>query len=345
MQDNKIDGNKKLRVISYGLGPVGLAAARIVLDNNRLEIVGAIDIAEEKVSKDLGDLLTLDRKVGIRVSSNWRKVSNDSHADVVLHATGSRLEKVYSQIEDIVSAGINCVSSCEELFFPYTRHPDLSWKIDKVAREHQVTVLGTGVNPGFVMDALPLFLTGACKCVKGISVERVVDVSTRRFPLQKKVGAGLRPKEFENMVKEGMLGHVGLIETAQFLAHNLGWELDKFQEAIKPVIAQEPVSTQFFDVQKGYVVGINHTVYGVKNGERIIALTLKMYIGARDSRDVIHIEGDPALEVLIKKGVPGDIATAAILVNTVPLVAQARPGLLTVKDMMLLHNMRGHEER
>ncbi|GAG17507.1 unnamed protein product, partial [marine sediment metagenome] len=166
MQHKQMYKDKKLRVISYGLGPIGVKAVQIVLDSERLQMVGAIDIDEEKVGKDVGNLLTLNRETGIFVSNNSHKVFSDTYADVVLHATGSRLDKVYPQIQDIVSAGLNCVSSCEELFSPYAKYPDLSQKIDKAAKEHNATVVGTGVNPGFVMDTLPLFLTGVCERIR-----------------------------------------------------------------------------------------------------------------------------------------------------------------------------------
>jgi len=345
MASNQNNKNKKIRVISYGLGPIGIEAARIVLDNPQLEIVGAIDVAEEKVGKDLGDLLALDRKIGICVSSDWSKVFDSSHANVVLHATGSRLKKVYPQIQDIISAGMNCISSCEELFFPYSQNPHLSQQIDVLAKKHNVTVLGTGVNPGFVMDTLPLFLTGVCQKVKSIQVERIVDASTRRLPLQEKIGTGLTPEKFQNKIKERSLGHIGLTETANFLAYSLGWRLDEVQETIEPVVANENLSTPYFNIPKGCVAGINHTVYGIKNGEKLIDLKLQMYVGAKDPHDLIRIKGNPNLEIRIEKGVPGDIATAAVLVNAIPLVIQAKPGLLTMKDLTLLHNIRGHEKR
>lgn len=337
MENNQCIGNKKIHVISYGLGPIGMKAARIVLDSPRLKMVGAVDIAPEKIGKDIGDLLGLNKRTGILISNDASKVFGSKHADVVLHATGSKIKKVYSQVQDIVSTGMNCVSSCEELFFPYSQNSHLSEQINTLAKEHNVTVLGTGVNPGFVMDTLPLFLTGVCQEVKSVQVERVLDASTRRLPLQKKIGATLSPELFRDKVKEGLLGHIGLTGTMKFIAHNLGWNLDKVQETIEPVVADENLSTQYLNIRKNCVTGINHTVYGIKNGKKLISLNLQMYVGAKNPHDLIRIKGNPDLEVHIKGGIPGDIATAAILVNAIPLILQAEPGLITMKDLPLLH--------
>ncbi len=337
MEENWTVEDKKKRVISYGLGPMGMKAAGIILDNPRLEIVAAIDIAPEKVGKDLGSLLNLDKKVGIAVSGDANEVLSSIDADVVLLTTGSVFEKIYPQIQGIVSRGINCISSAEQLFFPYLRNPRLFQQLDNLAKEHGVTVLGTGVNPGFVMDTLPLFLTGVCRKVEGIHIERVVDVFTRRLALQKKVGVALTPEQFQEGVKKKTIGHVGLAESLAYLAWNLGWRLDDVEETIAPVLGEKEVSTQCSTVRKNQVLGIKQTARGVDKGSnKPIALDLQMYAGAKDPHDLILIKGEPDIKVLIEGGIAGDVATAAILVNSIPLVMKKKPGLITTKDLPLL---------
>lgn len=337
MKENWTVKDKKIRVISYGLGPIGMKAAGIILDNPRLEMVAAIDIAPEKVGKDLGLLLNLNKKVGIAVSGDANEILSSIDADVVLLTTGSIFEKIYSQIRGIVSRGINCISSAEEMFFPYLRNPRLSQQLDNLAKEHSVTVLATGVNPGFVMDTLPLFLTGVCQKVKSIHIERVVDASTRRLPLQTKIGVTLTPEKFREGVKKKRIGHVGLAESLAYLARNLGWQLDNVEETIDPIVAGKDISTQYFTIKKNQVVGIKQIVRGIdKNRNKLIRLDLQMYVGARDPHDLILIKGEPDLRVRIKGGIAGDIATAAILVNSIPLVVKKQAGLITTKDLPLL---------
>ena len=329
--------DKKIRVISYGLGPIGMKTAEIILDNPKLEIVGAIDIAPEKVGKDLGALLNPGKKIGVTVSGDADEVMSRLDADVVLLATGSSLEKIYPQIEGIVLQGINCITSAEEVFFSYLGNTRLSEQLDDLAKKQGVTVLGTGVNPGFVMDTLPLFLTGVCRKVDSINIERVVDASTRRLPLQKKVGAALTPEQFREGVEKKRIGHIGLPESLAYLAWNFDWQLAKVQETIEPVIADKDISTRYFTIKKNQVLGIKQAARGMdKDGNQLIALSLQMSVGAEDPHDSILIKGEPDLRVRIEGGVAGDIATAAILVNSIPLVIQEKSGLITTQDLSLL---------
>ena len=200
---------KKIRVIHYGLGPIGLATAKLVLTKPDMEIVGAVDIAKEMVGKDLGEILGT-QALGIHVTDNAERLFAKVPADVVVHTAGSRLKRVISQVEEILRGRKNLVSSAEELLFAVPENAEAAQKIDKLAQEMGVTVLGTGVNPGFVMDALPLTLTGVCAEVREVYVERVVDAGTRRYPLQRKIGAGMTPELFRQKVAEKAMGHVGL---------------------------------------------------------------------------------------------------------------------------------------
>ena len=229
------------------------------------------------------------------------------------------------------------VSSTEELLFPYYRHPEKSKQLDKIAKNNETTILGTGVNPGFVMDTQVLTLSSVCAEVKKIRVERVVNASTRRLPLQKKVGATLSEEDFRNLVKQGKLGHIGLLESMLLIAHGLNWEIEKFDENIDPMIADKDYQTDYFEVKKGQVTGIKHTVVGYRNGEKALDLDLRMYVGAKDPHDAVYIDGNPPIDMIIKNGVAGDIATAAILVNAIPTVLHAEPGLKTMIDIPPVH--------
>jgi len=325
--------HKKLRVIQYGLGPIGIETARLVLKKSNMKLVGAVDISKDIAGKDLGDVLGTGKKLGVKVSDDAKALFKKTKADVVLHTAGSRIPKIYDQLVEIVGGGLNIVSSSEELLFPLKGSSKLAKKIDALAKSKKVTVLGTGVNPGFVMDALPLFLTAVCQDVKQIHVQRVVDAGTRRYPLQKKVGASMTPKEFHDKISRKELGHVGLIESLFIVAGKLGMNLDEVIETIDPVITKKAVKTKFFSLKPGDVAGIKHIAKGIRGGETVLSLDLRMYIGADDPHDAVRIVGTPDINLRIEGGVAGDQATAAVLVNSIDAVVNAKPGLTAITDI------------
>jgi len=328
---------KKIRVIQYGLGPIGIETARLVTKKTGMEIVGAVDISKDLVGRDLGEILGLDKRLDVTVTDNGKALFAKTAADVVLHTTGSRIRKIYPELEEIIRAGLNIISSSEELLFPLKENAALAKNVDELAKKHHVTVLGTGVNPGFVMDALPLFLTAVCQDVRKIHMERIVDAGTRRYPLQKKVGAGMTTDTFYEKIGKRELGHVGLLESLYLVAEKLGMALDDVIETIDPVVTENNIKTQYFSLKPGDVAGIRHSVRGIKNEETLISLDLRMYIGADDPHDSVHIVGTPEIRLRIEGGVAGDQATAAVLVNSIPPVIDARPGLATVKDLPAAH--------
>lgn len=326
---------KKYKVVQYGLGPIGLEAAKVVLAKENLELVGAIDIDEAKVGKDIGELIGLSEKVGVTVSSDPAEVFSRTKPDIALLTTLSFVDKVYPQIEVAVNHGVNITSTTEELLYPYRRWPDLSKKIDELAKKNGVTVLGTGVNPGFVMDTLALVSTGVCLEVESIKIERFLDAATRRLPLQKKVGAGMSEEEFRKLVSQGRLGHIGLVESMLLIAYGLGWEVERYEEKIDPMIADDDYKTPYLEVKKGQVAGIKHTVVGYVDGKVKLDLDLRMYVGEKDPHDSVLVKGNPPIDLVIRGGTAGDPATVAMLINSIPRVVEAEPGLTTMADLSL----------
>jgi 4-hydroxy-tetrahydrodipicolinate reductase len=323
----------KIKVVQYGLGPIGIAAAKLVLEKKSLELVGGIDIDPEKVGLDLGDVLNLERNLGTLVSDDPAKLLNETKPDIVLHSTGSFLKKVEDQLEICIRSKTCVISSCEELFYPYYRDTEFSQRIDKLAKDFGVAVLGTGVNPGFSMDVLPLCMTSVCSDVKKITATRIVDASQRRRPLQKKIGAGLKPDEFRKLVKEGKLGHIGLVESLVAVANSLKWDLDDLRETIDPKISDRTIETPYLKVAPGEVAGILHVASGFKNGEELIKLELQMFVGAEEPLDSISIEGSPPIHLKIEGGIFGDTATIARMVNAIPPVIKTEPGLKTAVEL------------
>ena len=324
---------RKIRVIQYGLGYIGLETVRAILKKEALTIVGAVDTNPRLAGKDLGDLLKLPARLGVPVSDRPRELFSEVKADVVIHTAGSRIPSIYQQFEEILDSRINIVSASEELLFPSAENAVLAERIHLLATEKRVTVLGTGVNPGFVMDALPLFLTGVCQEVREIHVQRVVDAATRRYALQKKIGAGMTAEVFQREIDKKTLGHVGLRESIHLIIDKIGFAIETIQESVSPVIAAQPIKTDYFAIKPGEVAGIEHLAKGIRQGQEVLTLALRMYVGAPDPHDAIQIVGTPDIKLRIEGGVAGDQATAAILVNSIPAVLEAKPGLITVKDL------------
>ena len=324
------------RVVQYGVGPIGSAIVRLLSVKRGVKIAGAIDIDKEKVGKDLGDVAGAPKPLGISISSDADEVLAKAKAEVVLHSTTSYLKEVSPQILKCVKAKSNVISTCEELAYPFETNKKIALQLDRFAKRNGVAVLGTGVNPGFVMDTLPIALTGACQNVTRISVSRIVDASKRRLPLQRKIGAGLSPEEFQRLVKERKVRHVGLEESIRMIASALGWKLDRVEETVEPVIAEADVQNPFLKVAKGKVAGVKQVGRGIVRSREAITLDLQMYVGAKEPRDSVVIEGVPPIDMTIRGGIHGDLATAAIAVNSIPKVLKAKPGLLTMKDLPVL---------
>jgi len=324
-----------IKVMHFGLGPIGAAIVRQVAARPGFKIVGAIDIDPAKVGRDLGDVVGLPKRVGIKVSADAARALKAAKADVVVLCTSSSLKKVAGQIETILKSKTAIVSTTEELSYPDYTHVRQGRQIDKLARKAKVAVLGTGVNPGFAMDALPIALTGVCERVDRITVHRVQDARIRRLPFQQKIGAGLTTEQFQKKVDDGSVRHVGLTESIAMIADAMGWTLDRITDDIQPKLAQVTISSEFLAVDPGYVCGLIQDGVGYRKNDAVIRLHMEAYLGAPESYDSVEIEGSPRISSKIAGGIHGDIATAAIVVNSIPKVLNATPGLHTMRDLAL----------
>jgi len=329
---------EKVRVVLYGVGAIGSSIAKLLLEKEGIEIVGAIDIAKDKVGKDLGEVLQIGKRIGVIISNDYRKVLSKACCNVVIHATSSYLKDVYPQIAPLAEYGVNVISTCEELSYPFVNEPELAKKLDSLGIKYGVTFLGTGINPGFLMDTLVIMLTGVCQRVNKIKVERVMNAAARRVPFQKKVGAGLSISEFKKKIEgKAITGHVGLEQSMGMIASALGWKLDKIQvDTVEPVIAMKNVASQAIKVRKGDAAGLRQQARGVMNRKDVISLDFQAYIGAEEEYDSITIDGVPPINQKIAPCVHGDLATAAVIVNSIPKVMNAAPGLATMRDLPVL---------
>jgi len=329
---------RKLNVVSFGVGVIGSLTAKFILEQKQkqLNLVGAYDIDPKKVGRDLGVVLGLGRTTGLKVSDDLDRLLTGG-VDVAVHTTSSYLRGAYPQLESIVTRGVDVVSSCEELSYPYVVDRPLSAKLDLLAKKHNATVLGTGINPGFLMDALPIALTAPCESIRKIRITRRMNAATRRIPFQKKVGAGMTKAEFRSAIRSHQIsGHVGLEQSVSMLADAIGWKLSRVVIGeVEAVIARKATSEGYVKIPAGGVAGVKQTAKGLAGGKPLIELNFAAYVGSEEEYDQVEIDGTPPVNCRISPCVHGDHGTVAMLVNMVPKVVNAQPGLLTMKDMQL----------
>lgn len=318
------------RVAVIGLGAIGREVMKALDGLTSVQVVAVADPAF--VGRDAGEVAGL-RPSGVPVVASAAEALKLGAADVALVLTVSGTAEMLPIVELAAAARTNVVSSCEDLAYADWATPDVARQIDELAISGGITVLGTGVNPGFVMDRLPLQLAGACVRVNGIRVERVVDAAKRRGPLRAKVGADLTPEEFAAGVAAKRLGHRGLPESCALLGVGLRLPFDEVVSRIEPVIAT--LESPRAGIAPGRVAGLRQSAVGLRGGREIARLDLEMSVAAPDPHDRIRIDGDPPLDVLIVGGTHGDRGTVGTIINAIPAVVAAAPGLKTVLDLPL----------
>jgi 2,4-diaminopentanoate dehydrogenase len=322
---------KQIRVIQYGLGPIGKAAVKAALNREGIKVVGAVDIDPKLVGKDLGEVLKLDEKLNIPIAESLDALNQK--ADVAIHCTSSFLPEVEDQLKELFKAGLNVVSSTEELLYPELQRPAEAKRLDRYAKKEKVTALGTGINPGYILDTWALFMTGAVQEVDYIEATRYLDASKRRGPLQRKVGSCLTVPEFRKLARQGQLGHRGLPESLALVVSSLGWELDRVERVLQPMVTNRRIRTRSVDIRRNHVAGIWESMIGYIGKKRVIKLDLRMYSGCPTTYDKVKIVGKPDVTVEVNGGYHGDVCTAATLVNNVKAVLEAEPGIKTMAEV------------
>jgi hypothetical protein len=321
----------KTKTVQVGLGKIGREMAKLVASRQNFELVGLMDLDENMVGRKASEVLGTDPGLDLRVTDNEEDILS-IEPDLVFHSTKSSIPKVAPQLKKFIEAGADVISTTEELSYPFLRHEEASKNLNQMAEENGVTLFGTGVNPGFAMDLLPLTFSGIAQQLEKVSVKRIQNASQRRRSLQEKIGVGLTKSEFNEEVKEKG-GHVGLIESLALVGTGLGWKLEEVETETEPVIAEENTSTDFFDAAPGEVIGMRQIARGFLAGKEKVELDLKMYAGATEPVDRISLSGVPEVTLKVPGGIHGDIATPAIAVNSAAKVIQSEPGLMTVLDL------------
>jgi 4-hydroxy-tetrahydrodipicolinate reductase len=321
------EGSDVIPVVVIGLGHIGQAIGRAALEHPELEIVGAVDPAH--AGRRLDEVLGAGPP--LIIAADVSRALGRARGGVALHATSSSFEEVLPQLEVLVRAGLSVVSTCEELAYPWLRFEAQAEALDALCAGQEVAVVGVGVNPGFVLDRLPAFLSQVTGPVRHLRALRVQDTAHRRPALQKKVGAGLDEEAFHAAADRGELGHVGLSESAMLAAIGCGFELDEVEEELVPLLADEDIDAAV-PVRAGQVAGLQQIARGFTDGTERVRLELVLAAGAEEPRDEVELDARPPVKLRIEGGLPGDDATAWSVVNAAARITLLQ-GLVTVLDL------------
>ncbi len=299
----------QIKVIHWGLGAMGAGIARMVQDKKGLVSVAAIERSPAKHGKDLGELLEPGRVSGVTVMPDFGSLSPavTGPADIVLHATASFTREVVDDLIAAVEAGLNVITTAEEMAFPWAGAPEEARRIDQAARANAVTVLGAGVNPGFVLDTLIITLTGVCERVDAIRAARINDLSPFGPTVLRTQGVGTTPEEFAAGVAAGtIVGHVGFPESMSMIAKAIGWRLDRIEQEREPIVSATYRETPYVKVRPGMVAGCRHVASGYGEGRLLIRLEHPQQIHLEDvaTGDFIWIDGRPPVAVQIMPRYP-----------------------------------------
>ena len=327
---------ENIKVGLWGLGSMGGGMGRILAKKEGVELAAGIDLDPDKIGKDLGDVLGIEQ-LGVKVTDTAEDVLDDS-LDIVILATSSFLKDVDPQIKLVLNKGINVISIAEEMAFPEAQDPDLADELDKVAKENGVSLLGTGINPGFVLDLMIIALSGVCSEVEKIEASRINDLSPFGPTVMKTQGVGTTVEEFEAGLKSGkIVGHIGFKESIYMIAERLGIKLDEVKETREPIVSNTYRETEHVKVEEGMVAGCKHIAKGYSDGKEVIVLNHPQQIHPEEegveTGDYIKIIGEPGVDMAITPEIAGGTGTMAVAVNMIPQVINAAPGLHTMADL------------
>ncbi len=324
-----VERGSGIPVVVAGLGEIGRAIARSVLETPELHLVGAIDRAPDLVGKPLDAVL--GAPCAGRVASEAGEALRAAEGGVLLQATTSSFDRARPQIEQAVRARVSVASTCEELAYPWLKHEAAADALDRLCEKNDVAVVGTGVNPGFALDRLPALLSQVTGPVRHVHATRVVDAGARRAALRRKIGAGLTEQEFEQRSERGEVGHVGLAESAALAALGCGLAVDEVEEEMEPVLATR-TSGSPVPLREGQVAGVRQLARGFGDGREVVRLELVMAVGAEHPRDEVLLDAEPPLRLQVQGGIPGDEAAAWAMIHAAAALPLLR-GLVTVLDL------------
>lgn len=345
---------ENIKIAIWGFGAMGAGMAHMLYKKTGVDIVGVCDLHPDRVGKSVSHVLGVDKWQDVIIGSDIAKVLDNCDADLCLLATDSFTRGAYDKMQRIMEKGINVITTAEEMAYPQAQEPALAQQLDEIARANGVTVLGTGINPGMIMDLLVVCLTGCMETVEHIEAKRVNSLSPFGETVMEEQGVGISEAEFNQRVAaDDLAGHVGFSESVQMIADAIGWKVDKFQQQMKPILTTMDRKSPYGFAAAGHLAGINMTGQGYVDGEVKIDMIhpqqIEPEMEGTYTGDYIKLQGSPEVNMAITPEVDGGIGTIAMCVNMIPHVLNARPGLKTMIDLpvprAIMGDMRDMIER
>jgi 2,4-diaminopentanoate dehydrogenase len=338
MRNSPVEKQEPIRVLVLGTGQMGSGIARLVLAKPGLALVGAYGRRSERAGLDVGQAIGLGRDLDMQLSTDLAALLARSQPHVAIQATCSRLVDAVEEIHLLMHHRVHVISIAEEMAYPSCASPALATSLNDLAHAYQVALVGTGINPGFVLDLLVITLSGVCADIHAITATRVNDLSPYGPSVLGSQGVGLTPEQFHTGLQTGtVVGHIGFAQSIAMIADALGWEIEQVQETREPIISRVRRETPFVTVAPGQVAGCLHTAVGFRQGQPVITLIhpqqIQPHLEEVATGDTIEITGTPSLRLAGSPEIPGGQATVALAVNMIPRVLHAPPGLHTMADL------------
>lgn len=338
------------RVLILGTGQMGSGIARHIVATPGLELVGAYGKRRERAGADVGRAIGLAQELGFSIEADLTALAERTRPDVAIQATCSRLDEAWPEIAVLLRRGISVVSIAEEMAFPAYRSPAIASEMRDLARAGGAAVVGTGINPGFVLDLLVVALTGVCLAVESITASRINDLSPYGVTVLGAQGVGLTPEAFEAGLRAGTVtGHTGFPESISMIAAALGRRIDRIAQSIEPIVSDVKRETPFVTVEAGCVAGTWHRAVAYRDDKPFITLDhpqqVRPELAGVETGDRIEIIGTPNLRIAGSPEIPGGTGTVAIAVNMIPRILAAAPGLYTMADLPVPAALPGDAQR
>lgn len=339
---------ENVKVLIWGFGAMGSGMATMLLKKKGVEIVGVCDAHPDRVNKNFKEVInaTDSKHADIIISDDIDSLIKSTKADVALLATDSFTKSAYDKIVKLLEAKINVVSTAEEMAYPYVNQPELAKKMDEIAKANGVSVLGTGINPGLIMDLLVVCLSGCMEEVDHVLARRVNSLSPFGPAVMEEQGVGMELDKFNELnAKNELAGHVGFKESVGMIDAAIGFGLDKFEQQMKPIVTEVDRKSPYGFAGAGCLAGVNMTAQGYVNGEVKVDMQhpqqIEPHLGGTNTGDYIVLEGNPRVNMAITPEVDGGIGTIAMCVNMIPQTINAEPGLKTMLDLPVPHAIMG----
>ncbi len=339
---------ENVKVLIWGFGAMGSGMARMLLTKKGVEIVGVCDRNEKRVGKSIFEVLGVEKgdHPDVIINSNPDEVIKEGVADLILCATDSFTKNAFPKLKTCLERKLNVISTAEEMAYPAAQSPDLAKQLDEIAKANGVSILGTGINPGLIMDLLVVILTGCMTELKSVKAERVNSLSPFGAAVMEEQGVGITVDEFNKGVEDGTLaGHVGFAESINMIAKAVGWNVEDIKTQMKPIVTDVDRKSPYGFAKAGNVAGVNMTGQGYVNGQVLIDMLHPQQIEPEQvgvhTGDYITLKGSPEVNMSIKPEVEGGLGTIAMCVNMIPQVINATPGLKTMLDLPVPRAIQG----